>query len=74
MNQSPGSMAPKLGGGDKTMSLSADVRPLLAARCATDPNAPRLLEMLTTADQIVSDGSPERIGDVEIPRVAQVHS
>jgi len=35
------------------MSLSEDVRPLLAARAATDPNAARLLEMFTKADEQV---------------------
>jgi hypothetical protein len=47
-------MTPKLGGGDKTMSLSEDIRPMLAARAATDPNAARLLEMFTKADETVS--------------------
>jgi hypothetical protein len=52
------------------VSLSEDVRPLLAARAPTDPNAARLLEIFTKADEILS----ERIGDVEIPRLAQVPS
>jgi hypothetical protein len=56
------------------MSLSEDVRPLLAARAATDPNAARLLEMFTKADEILSERSPERIGDVETTRLAQVPS
>ncbi len=73
MKQSPGSMIPKLDGGDKTMSLSEDVRPLLAARAATDPNAARLLEMFTKADEILSERSLEGIGDLEMPR-AQVLS
>jgi hypothetical protein len=34
------------------MSLSEDVRLLLAARAPTDPNAARLLEMFTKADEI----------------------
>jgi hypothetical protein len=37
------------------MSFSEDVRPLLAARAATDPNAARLLEMFTRADEILSE-------------------
>ena len=74
MEQSPGSMTPKLGGGEKTVSLSEDVRPLLAARAATDPDAARLLEMFTKADEILSEHSLERIGDVEMPRLAQVPS
>ena len=61
-------MTPKLGGGDKTMSLSEDVRPLLAARAATDPSAARLLEMFTKADELLSELSLEPIGDVETPR------
>ena len=69
MKQTPGSMIPKLGGGDKTMSLSEDIRPLLAARAATDPNAARLLEMFTKADEILSERSLVGIGDLEMPRV-----
>ena len=72
MKQSPASMTPKLGGGDKTMSLSKDVRPLLTARAATDPNAARLLEMFAKADEILSER--EKIGDVEMPRLPQVPS
>jgi hypothetical protein len=57
------------------MSLSEDVRPLLAARAATDPNAARLLEMFTKADEILSEHSPERIiGHVEMPKLLQVPS
>jgi hypothetical protein len=74
MKQSLGSRPRKLEGGGKTMSLSENVRPLLAARAATDPNAARLLEMFTKADEILSEGSPEQIGDVEMPRLAQVPS
>ena len=74
MEQSPGSMTPKLGGGEKTVSLSEDVRPLLAARAATDPDAARLLEMFTKADEILSEHSLERIGDVETPGLAKVPS
>ena len=48
--------------------------PLLAARASTDPDAARLLEMFTNADEIVSEHSLERIGDVEIPGLAQVPS
>jgi hypothetical protein len=68
MKQSPGSLTPRLGGGDKSMSLSEDVRPLLAARAATDPNAARLLEMFTKADEILSERSLEGIRDLEMPR------
>jgi hypothetical protein len=53
------------------MSSSKDVRPLLAARAATDPSAARLLEMFTKADEILSEHARARIGDVEIPRLAQ---
>jgi len=58
---------PMLGEGDKTMSLSEDVRSLLAARAATDPNASRLLEMFTRADEVLSESSPVRTGNVKIP-------
>ena len=74
MKQSFGSMVHKLGAGDKIMPLSEDVRPLLAARAATDPDAARLLEMFTKADEILSQQTPERIGDVESARQAQVPS
>jgi hypothetical protein len=56
------------------MSLSEDVRPLLAARAAADPNAARLLEMFTKADEILSEGLLERTGDVAMPMLAQVPS
>jgi hypothetical protein len=55
------------------MSLSEDVRPLLAARAATDPNAARLLKIFTKADEILSERSLEGIRDLEMPR-AQVPS
>ena len=50
------------------MSLSEDVCSLLVARAATDPNASRLLEMFTKADEMLSEGSLERIEDVENTR------
>jgi len=53
------------------MSLSENIRPLLAARAATDPNAARLLEMFAKADEILSERALEKIGDVEMPRLAQ---
>ena len=53
------------------MSLSEDVRPLLAARAATDPNAARLLEIFTKAAEILSERSLERIRTVEMPRLSQ---
>ena len=74
MKQSPGSISPKLGAGDKTMSSSENVRPLLAAPAASDPNAARLLEMFTKADEILSERSQEQIGDAELPRLAHVPS
>ena len=49
------------------MSLSEDVRPLLAARAAIDPNAARLLEMFARAYETLSEHSLERIGDDEMP-------
>jgi hypothetical protein len=56
------------------MSLSENVRRLLAARAATDPNAARLLEMFAKADEILSERSLERIRTVEIPGFAQKSS
>lgn len=51
------------------MSLYEDVRPLLAARAATDPNAARLLEIFTKADEVLGDYSLKGIGDPQMPRV-----
>jgi hypothetical protein len=51
--------------GDKTMSVSEQVRPLLAARAATDPDAARLLEMFDKANELL-ERSPYKYGDVEI--------
>jgi hypothetical protein len=51
--------------GDKTMSVSEQVRPLLAARAATDPCAARLLEMFDKANELL-ERSPYKYGDVEI--------
>jgi len=56
------------------MSLSENVRPLVAARAATHPNAARLLEMFAKSDEILSEPSLEKIGDVEMPRLVQVPS
>ncbi len=49
------------------MSLSEDVRPLLAARAATDPDAARLLEIFTRADEILSERSLEGSGISKCP-------
>ena len=51
------------------MSLSEAVRPLLAARAATDPDAARLLEMFV--NEILRERSLEPIGDVGIPQLAK---
>ena len=56
------------------MPLSENVRSLVAARAATDPDAARLLEMFTKADEILSERSLERTGNVEMPRLSQVPS
>ena len=39
------------------MSLPDEVRLLLVARAGTDPDAARLLEMFTRADETLSQGS-----------------
>jgi hypothetical protein len=44
------------------MSLPEEVRSLLATRAVKDPDAARLLEMFTRADETLSERSPERIG------------
>jgi hypothetical protein len=36
------------------MSVSEQVRPMLAARAATDPNAARLLKMLDKANELLA--------------------
>ena len=52
------------------MSLHGEVLPLLAARAATDPDAARLLEMFTKADETLRERSQERIGNNnETPRL-----
>ncbi len=56
------------------MSSSEDVRPLLAARAATDPSAARLLEMFTKADEMVSEHSLRRTEEVKLPWLAQAPS
>jgi len=58
-----------LGAGGRTVSSSDKVLPMLAARAVTDPNAARLLEMFTRAAEISSEHPPERISDVEIPKL-----
>jgi|HubBroStandDraft_5_1064220.scaffolds.fasta_scaffold1811599_1 hypothetical protein len=45
------------------MSLSEKVVPLLAARAATDPDAARLLEMFTKAENMLNESSTLRFGD-----------
>lgn len=52
------------------MSFAEEIRPLLAARAATDPDAARLLAMFTRADQIVRGTSQEQIGDSETAKVS----
>ncbi|MGA2414844.1 MAG: hypothetical protein ABSF59_10365 [Candidatus Sulfotelmatobacter sp.] len=47
------------------MTGSEQVRPLLAARAATDPDAARLLEMFDKANELL-EGSPYKLGGVEI--------
>ena len=65
LSSSPASTIGKLRAGGKTMSVSEQVRPLLAARAATDPNAARLLEMFDKANELL-ERSPYKYGDVEI--------
>jgi hypothetical protein len=47
------------------MSVSEQVRPLLAGRAATDPNAARLLEIFDKASELL-EPCPYKYGDVEI--------
>jgi hypothetical protein len=51
------------------VSLSDELLPLLAARAPTDPDAARLLEMFTRANEISREFLPERGGDAEIPKL-----
>jgi hypothetical protein len=53
------------------MSLSENVRSLLAARAATDPNAAKLLEVSAKADEILRERSLEKVGNAEMRRLAQ---
>jgi len=52
------------------MSVSEQVRPLLAVRAAIDPNAARLLEMFDKANELL-EGFPYKCGDVEICKPAK---
>jgi hypothetical protein len=61
----PVSIIGRLKVGDKTMSVSEQVRPLLAGRAATDPNAARLLEIFDKASELL-EPCPYKYGDVEI--------
>ena len=74
MKQSPGPMPPKLGEGDKSMSLSENARPLLRARAAADPNAARLLEVFTKAAETLSGRSLEQIRMSKFERLARLPS
>jgi hypothetical protein len=65
LNSSPVSIIGRLRVGDKTMSVSEQVRPLLAARAAKDPCAARLLEMFDKANELL-ERSPYKYRDVEI--------
>jgi hypothetical protein len=55
-----------------SLSESENVRPLLAARAATDPSAARLLAMFTRADEILSESLLEQVGDAEMLRLSQL--
>lgn len=55
------------------MSLSEDVRPMLAARAATDPEAAELLEIFTRADATLREYSLERIGDFDVLKGSREH-
>jgi hypothetical protein len=52
------------------MSSTEEVRCLLATRANTDPDAARLLEVFTKANQSLSEYSLEEIGNVEMPKLA----
>ena len=51
------------------MSISEKVGPLLAARAATDPDAAKLLEMFTKAENMLNESSIGQIDDVEMPKL-----
>jgi hypothetical protein len=65
LEQFPVSMIGRLSLETNTMSVSEQVRPLLAARAATDPCAARLLEMFDRANELL-ERSPYKYGDIEI--------
>lgn len=58
------------------MSSSEQVRPLLAARAATDPDAARLLEMFIRADvslsEQISDGGTPKLFSTPITNVHRI--
>ena len=70
LNSPPVSMMGRLRLGGKAMPVSEQVRPLLAARAATDANAARLLEMFDKANELL-ERSPYKYGDVEIFETAK---
>jgi hypothetical protein len=53
--------------GNQTMWVSQQVRSLLAARAATDPNAAGLLEMLDKAHRLL-ERSPYKSRDLEVSK------
>jgi hypothetical protein len=54
--------------GDRAVSSSDKVLPLLVARAATDPGAAKLLELFARTGEFRVSILTERIGEVEIPR------
>ena len=70
MKQSPDSLPPKLGAGDKTMPLSEEVHRRLAARAVTDLDVASLLALFTKSDEAVSEPLLDRvIEDAETPKL-----
>jgi hypothetical protein len=70
MKQSPDSLPPKLGAGDKTMPLSEEVHRRLAARAATDLDVASLLALFPKPDETVGETPLDQvIGDAETPKL-----
>ena len=62
-------MPPKLGAGDKTMTLSEEVHRRLSARAVTDPDVASLLSLVTKPDEAKSGPRLDQvIEDAETPK------
>ena len=62
-------MPPKLGAGDKTMTLSEEVHRRLSARAVTDPDVASLLALFSKPNETVSAPLDQVIEGAETPKL-----